>query len=180
MSYHPLKGKRLTTFCASLALLHPLLSLTHWIFRSLMLPYKFSSHSAKCVRCASLRSGGRRLAVRTAMEHHIGALPRTPFPASRDFPSRGNERYEGKTASHILQVPFRRFPPLVAGATTFPPRWEACHWILSRLRLPANPVPLPPQAGAQQSMLTVDLLMKRMIRGVLFCPLNRGKSGAAG
>ena len=39
----PLKGKRLTTFCASLALLHPLLSLTHWIFRSLMLPYKSSS-----------------------------------------------------------------------------------------------------------------------------------------
>ena len=38
--------------CASLALLHPLLSLTHWIFRSLMLPYKSSSHSAKCVRCA--------------------------------------------------------------------------------------------------------------------------------
>ena len=47
----PLKGKRLTTFCASLALLHPLLSLTHWIFRSLMLPYKSSSHSANCVRC---------------------------------------------------------------------------------------------------------------------------------
>ena len=38
-------------------------------------------------------------------------------------------------------------PPLVAGATTFPPRWEACHLILSRLRLPANPVPLPPQFG---------------------------------
>ena len=36
---------------------------------------------------------GRRLAVRTAMEHPIGALPRTPFPASRDFPSRGNEKY---------------------------------------------------------------------------------------
>ena len=49
MSYRPLRGKRLTTFCASLALLLPLLSLTHWIFRS---------HSAKCVRCASLRSGG--------------------------------------------------------------------------------------------------------------------------
>ena len=81
--------------CASLALLHPLLSLTQWIFRSLMLPYKSSSHSAKCVRCASLRPGGRRLAVRTAMEHHIGALPRTPFPASRDFPSRGNEKIGG-------------------------------------------------------------------------------------
>ena len=30
-----LKVKRLTMICASLALLHPLLSLTHWIFRSL-------------------------------------------------------------------------------------------------------------------------------------------------
>ena len=29
------------------------------------------------------------------MEHHIGALPRTPFPASRDFPSRGNEKIGG-------------------------------------------------------------------------------------
>ncbi len=29
--------------CASLSLLHPLLSLTHWIFGSLMLPYKSSS-----------------------------------------------------------------------------------------------------------------------------------------
>ena len=85
---------------------------------------------ANHVRCASLRSGGRRLAVRTAMGNHIGAMPRTPFPASRDFPSRGNERYEGKTASHILQVPFRRFPPLVAGATTFPPQAGAL-WMLS-------------------------------------------------
>ena len=32
------------------------------------------------------------MAVRTAMENHIGALPRTPFPASRGFPSRGNEK----------------------------------------------------------------------------------------
>ncbi len=38
-----LKVKRLTMICASLALLHPLLSLTHWIFGSLMLPYKSSS-----------------------------------------------------------------------------------------------------------------------------------------
>ena len=43
----------------------------------------------------ALRTGGRRLAVRTAMEHPIGALPRTPFPASRDFPSRGNEKISG-------------------------------------------------------------------------------------
>ena len=58
-THRPLKGKLLTTFCASLALLHPLLSLTHWIFRSLMLPYKSSSHSAKCVRCASLPLKGQ-------------------------------------------------------------------------------------------------------------------------
>ena len=46
-------------------------------------------------RPTGLRSGGRRLAVRIAMEHPIGALPRTPFPASRDFPSRGNEKIGG-------------------------------------------------------------------------------------
>ena len=45
-----LKVKRVTMICASLALLHPLLSLTHWIFGSLMLPYKSSSHSAKYAR----------------------------------------------------------------------------------------------------------------------------------
>lgn len=33
------------------------------------------------------------MAVRTAMECHFDALPCTPFPASRDFPSRGNEKY---------------------------------------------------------------------------------------
>ena len=48
-----------------------------------------------CRKVASLRSGSRRLAVRTAKEHPIGALPRTPFPASRDFPSRGNEKIGG-------------------------------------------------------------------------------------
>ena len=48
---------------------------------------------ANHVRCASLRSGGRRLAVRKTIEYQIGALPRTPFPAAREFPSRGNEKY---------------------------------------------------------------------------------------
>ena len=88
-THRPLKGKRLTTFCASLALLHPLLSLTHWIFGSLMLPYKSGSHSAKCVRCASLRSGGRRLAVRKMIECHIFAQPRTPFCHYVAFPLKG-------------------------------------------------------------------------------------------
>ena len=48
------QGKRLTMICASLALLHPLLSLTHWIFRSLVLPYKSSSHSASSAVTDSL------------------------------------------------------------------------------------------------------------------------------
>ena len=86
---------RLTIFCASLTLLHTLLSLTHWIFGSLMLPYKSSSHSAKYVRCASLLSGGRRLAVRTAMEHPIGTtLPRTPFASSRRSPQGETRKLE--------------------------------------------------------------------------------------
>ena len=120
--------------CASLALLHPLLSLTHWIFRSLMLPYKSSSHSANHVRCASLRSGGRRLAVRKTIEYQIGALPRTPFPAAREFApvgsmsldsrvaglpyesssfatSRGNEKYEEKNRGVIcFRYHFGVFP----------------------------------------------------------------------
>ena len=144
-THRPLKGKRLTTFCASLALLYPLLSLTHWIFRSLMLPYKSSSHIANHVRCASLRSGGRRLAVRTAMEHLIGALPRTPFPASRDFApvgsmsldfqvaslsyksssfatSRGNERYEGRNSESYTSGTISAFSPFGALRHHLPPR----------------------------------------------------------
>ena len=56
------------------------------------------------------------------MDHPIGALPRTPFPASRDFPSRGNERYEGKNSESYTSGTISAFSPLlVAGATTFPP-----------------------------------------------------------
>ena len=45
------------------------------------------------------------------MEHPIGALPRTPFPASRDFPSRGNERYEGKNGESYTSCTIPEFPP---------------------------------------------------------------------
>ena len=83
----PLKGKRLTTFCASLALL----------------PNVFAVHR--------FDRGGRRLAVRTAIAHPIDALPRTPFPASRDFPSRGNERYEGKNSESYTSRTILVFSP---------------------------------------------------------------------
>ena len=76
----------------------------------------------------ALRSVGRRLAVRTAMEHPIGALPRTPFPASRDFPSRGNERYEGKNSKSYTSGTILAFSPF-GGWRHHLARWEACHWI---------------------------------------------------
>ena len=79
------------------------------IRRMLIMPYDTESQSRNvlasplgeeghevakgCPRVRSKNDTGRRLAVRIAMEHPIGALPCTPFPASRDFPSRGNERY---------------------------------------------------------------------------------------
>ena len=152
--------------CASLALLHPLLSLTHWIFRSLMLPYKSSSHSANHVRCASLRSGGRRLAVRKTIEYQIGALPRTPFPAAREFApvgsmsldsrvawlpyesssfatSRGNERYEGKNSESYTSGTISAFSPF-GGWRHHLARWESCHSIRGSQSSPMNPVSLSP------------------------------------
>ena len=153
---HP-TGKTTHYILCAAPLLHPLLSLTHWIFRSLMLPYKSSSHSANHVRCASLRSGGRRLAVRKTIEYQIGALPRTPFPAAREFApvgsmsldsrvawlpyesssfatSRGNERYEEKNRGVICFMYYSGNPPLVAGATTSPPQAGAL-WLLSHGQL---------------------------------------------
>ena len=106
---------------------------------------------ANHVRCASLRSGGRRLAVRIMMECHFCALPRTPFPASRDFApvgsmsldsrvawlpyesssfatSRGNERYEGKNSESYTSDTISAFSPF-GGWRHHLALWEACHWI---------------------------------------------------
>ena len=143
-----------------------------------MLPYKSSSHSAKCVRCASLHSGGRRLAVRTAMEHPIGALPRTPFPASRDFApvgsmsldfqvaslsyksssfatSRGNERYEGKNSESYTSRTISAFS-LFGGCRHHLARWEACHMIQKvnpvTLALYSSPDRAIPQPSAQRAV----------------------------
>ena len=53
---------------------------------------------ANHVRCASLRSGGRRLAVRKTIEYQIGALPRTPFPAAREFAPMGSMSLDSRVA----------------------------------------------------------------------------------
>ena len=97
-----------------------------------------------CRKVASLRSGGRRLAVGIAMENHIGAMPRTPFPASREFPSRGNKKFEEKNRGVICFMYYSSISPPFGGWRHHLARWEACHLILSRLRLLANQVPLPP------------------------------------
>ena len=81
--------------------------------------------------------------------------PVHPFATTWHFPSRGNERYEGKNSESYTSGTIPVCPPLVAGATTFPP------------------------AGGLYSSLCCERLMKGMLRGILFCPLNRGKSGAA-
>ena len=73
-----------------------------------------------------------------------------------------------------MQSPFGGY------ATTFPPLWEACHWILSRLRLLANPVPLPPQAGALQGSAKPCTHKSLYFKHGLFCHRLRGKSGEAG
>ena len=53
----------------------------------------------------ALRSGGRRLAVRTAMEHPIGALPRTPFASSRRSPQGETRKYVAlDIVSHMTQT----------------------------------------------------------------------------
>ena len=86
----------------------------------------------------------------------------------------GGENHTIALRALEMQSPFGGY------ATTFPPRWEACHLILSRLRLPANQVPLPPQAGALQGSAKPCTHKSIYFKHGLFCPLNRGKSGAAG
>ena len=56
--------------------------------------------------------------------------PVHPFPLRGTSPQGETRDMREKTASHILHVPFRRFPPLVAGATTFSPQAGAL-WMLS-------------------------------------------------
>ena len=120
------------------------------------------------------------MTVRKMIECYIPAQTRTPFPASRDFPSRGNERYEGKNSESYTSCTIPVFHPLVPYGTTFPPRWEACHLILSRLWLPANQVPLPPQAGALQGSAKPCTHKLLYFKHGVFCSRLRGKSGAAG
>ena len=73
---------------------------------------------------------GRRLAVRIAMGCQIDALPCTPFASSRRSPQGETRSMESENRESYTSRTISQFPPLVAGATTFPPQAGAL-WMLS-------------------------------------------------
>ena len=116
----------------------------------------------------------------------------------------GSENHTTALTGEEMQSPFGGWRHHLAT------RWEACHWIRGSRGSPMNPVPLPPPrssvgrqkesalmgrpgalprptwrsyAGPPQGTITrayCRATYEARLRGVLFCPLNRGKSGAAG
>ena len=128
-----------------------------------------------CPRVRSKNDTGRRLAVRIAMGCQIGALPRTPFPASRDFApvgsmsldfqiaslsyksssfatSRGNEKYGEEKQRVIYFMYHSAVSPLVANAVSQSPACVSCHMIhkanLVTLTSYSSPIRAIPQPSA--------------------------------
>ena len=104
-----------------------------------------------------------------------------PFPLRGTSPQGETRDMREKTASHILQVPFRRFPPLVGGATTLPGGKHVTGFA-GRLQLPyeSSSFAIPTSRGHYKAPLCCELLMKGLLFRALFCPRLRGKSGEAG
>ena len=129
-----------------------------------------------------------------------------PFPLRGTSPQGETRDMREKTASHILQVPFRRFPPLVAGATTLSAGKRVTGFSVAygslRIKFPCHPRSSvgrqkesalmgrlgallrptwrshagPPQ-GHYKAPLCCELLMKGLLVRALFCPLHRGGKG---
>ena len=83
--------------------------------------------------------------------------PVHPFPLRGTSPQGETRDMERKTGRHILHVPF----------------WCSPLWWLA-------PPPFPHKRGHYKTPLCCERLMKGLLFRALFCPLNRGKSGAAG
>ena len=113
----PTKGETTHYILCVASLLHPLLSLTHWIFGALSLPYKSSSHSAKCVRCAPPAAAG----CVEGGDGPVGPRVLRVLRFDSHFVAEGcgialmGDEY---ICRHRRQARCAR-PPLVAGATTF-------------------------------------------------------------
>ena len=75
-------------------------------------------------------------------------------PHSRTTSSRRLQDFPVRSAL----APDSERPAILSGTDLYPcfcaafppPHWEACHWILSRLWFPTNPVPLPPKGDARR------------------------------
>ena len=118
-----LSPERRGTELLSSSLVHPLLSLTHWIFRSLTLPYKSSSLVQNVFAVHRFARGPPIGGQENDRVSYLCSAPYTLLPLRGISPQGETRDMREKTASHILHVPFRRFPPLVAGATTFSPQF---------------------------------------------------------
>ena len=82
--------------------------------------------------------------------------PVHPFATTWHFPSRGNKKFEEKNRESYTSCTTPAFPL----------------WWLA-------PPPFPRKRGHYKAPLCCELLMKGLFFRALFCPLNRGKSGAA-
>ena len=95
------------------------------------------------------------------MEHPIGALPRTPFPASRDFPSRGNEKIGGtgycvtydtdSQSRNVLASPLGEEGHEVA-------KGVQANWIHRGEKRPANPVRRHPAKSVWTVVILIMIL----------------------
>ena len=101
--------------------------------------------------------------------------PVHPFPLRGTSPQGETRDMREKTASHILQVPFRRFPPLAAGATTFPHSVVGL-WMLSRgamsLQESIERFILPPEQGEVRRSRKGGGERSEPIRRMLFMPYD--------
>ena len=123
----PQKGKRLTTFCASLALL-PNVFAVHRFAQGAADWRSGPRWSILSMLCPVHPFPLRGTSPRWEACHWIRGSRGSPMnPVS--LPPQGETRdMREKAASHILHVPFRRFPPLVAVATTLPSgKHVICH-----------------------------------------------------
>ena len=95
------------------------------------------------------------------------------------FPSRGNEKYGEKNRASYTSCTIPVCPPLVAGATTFPPQagalWMLSHGVMSLQESIERPI-LPPEQGWQGN--TIRKEAKRPENRVIRFPVE--KSGTAG
>ena len=109
------------------------------------------------------------------MEHPIGALPRTPFPASRDFPSRGNKKIGGtgycvtydtdSQSRNVLASPLGEEGHEVA-------KGVQANWIHRGEKRPANPVRRHPA----KSVWTVVILIMILDVDVTAAGVSKGEA----